>query len=38
MKFGQTLSSAFAVHDLIAVALRLLRKTIAFARDLLLTR
>jgi hypothetical protein len=39
MKFGKTLSSAFAVYDLIAVAraLRPLRKTI-FAADLLQAR
>ena len=38
MKFAQTLSSAFAVYDLIAVAraLRPPRKTIAFAGDQLL--
>ena len=38
MKFGQSLSSAFAVYDLIAVAraLRPLRTTIVFAGDLLL--
>jgi len=40
MKFRQTLSSALAVYDLIAVAraLRPLRKTMIFAADLLLAR